>query len=317
MDEQGGTIPHAGNAIDMNLLDELDEEAARLRAATDAAARQKSDIERIFHDQLVPGMELLKDFLDRLTANLKLLKPRTVMRYPVPGYGEISAHAEHDYVIEQTRNPSSRTLTLTFSCAIASNECPLVEVHGSARVRSLAGLFHRYRISGMSTPQKDASGEVTSAGFRARGRIAQRALFHVDTEHPHLRMSFENIDGLGTTMKTVAVERFDSALFDEIGRYLMGEPNSLFREELPASYRRQLRQKVQHEQLKRRWESQAAATSAAAREEKEAAERTLQGRLARLRVRAALANRSLRTRARDLAAYLRGAARRVERKYRG
>jgi hypothetical protein len=130
-------------------------------------------------------------------------------------------------------------------------------------------------------------------------------------------MSFENIDGLGTTMKTVAVERFDSALFDEIGRYLMGEPNSLFREELPASYRRQLRQKVQHEQLKRRWESQAAATSAAAREEKEAAERTLQGRLARLRVRAALANRSLRTRARDLAAYLCGAARRVERKYRG
>lgn len=31
----------------MNLLDELDEEAARLRAAADEAARRKSDVERV------------------------------------------------------------------------------------------------------------------------------------------------------------------------------------------------------------------------------------------------------------------------------
>lgn len=239
----------------MKLLDELDEEAARLRAERDAAAKRQSEVEQVFQSLLLPGIERLEEFLNRLSANLKLLKPAIVMRYAVPGYGEIRARAEHDYVIELARHPSSRTLNLTFSCLVASQECPLVEVQGSARVRSLAGVFHRHRIAGMSTPQKDASGEVVSAGFRARGRIAQRAQFHVDVENPQLRMSFENIDGLGTTMKTVPADRLDDALFDQIGRYLMGEPNSLFREELPEAYRRQLRQKVQHEQLRRRWES--------------------------------------------------------------
>lgn len=301
----------------MNLLDELDEEAARLRAAADEAARRKSDVERVFREQLAPAMDLLRAFLDRLVANLKLLKPRIVMRHAVPGYGDVVALVEHDYTFEQSRNPSSRSLTLTFSCAIASNECPLVEVHGSARVRSLAGLFHRHRIAGMSTPQKDASGEVISAGFRARGRIGLRASFYADTENPQLRMSFDNIDGLGTTMKTIPAERVDAALFDEVGRYLMGEPNSLFREALPEAYRRQLRQKVQHEQLKRRWESHVAAPGTAG-DNKAAPDQTLpEGRLARLRGWAALANRTLRTHLHGIAARLRSAVRRSARRYRG
>jgi hypothetical protein len=255
----------------MCLLDELDGEAAWLGAAADDAARRKADVERIFHERLVPEMENLRAFLDRLVANLKLLRPRIEMRYPVPGYGDIIALVEHDHAIEERRNPSSRTLVLSFSSAIASNECPQIEVRGAARVRSLAGVFNRHRIAGMSAPHKDASGDVVSAGFRARGRIASRASFHVDSESTQLRMSFENVDGLGTTMKAIPAERVNAALFDEIGRYLMAEPDALFREELPEAYRRQLRQKVQHEQLKRRWESSVSAPVEAQRAQRPAA----------------------------------------------
>ncbi len=239
----------------MSLLDDLEKEAARLKLGTDEAVRHQGEMQRAFHAQLEPGLDRLREFLEKLVANLKLLQPRIAVHYPIPGYGDVTTYIEHNYAFEEVRKPSSRTLKLTFACPIASNECALVAVVGSARVRSLAGTFHRHRIGGMVAPEKNMAGEIVSASFQARGKIESSAIFHADSANAKLRMSFENIDGLGTTLKAIPAEAVDEALFDEIGRYLMGEPNGLFREELPEKYRRQLRQKVQHEQLRRHWET--------------------------------------------------------------
>lgn len=246
---------HAGKIIAMSLLDELDKEAARRKLGEDEVERQKAETQRTFHDLLEPGLDRLRVFLDRLVQNLELLQRRITVHYPVPGYGDVIAHVEHSYKFEEVRHPSSRTLTVTFPCNIASNECALVEVQGGTRVRSLAGVFHRHRIGGMSAPQKNAAGDVVAANFQARGKIEMRATFHADSDNPKLRMTFENIEGLGTTLKSVPADTLDEGLFDEIGRYLMSEPNNLFREDLPEKYRRQLRQKVQHEKMRRHWET--------------------------------------------------------------
>ena len=50
----------------------------------------------------------------------------------------------------------------------------------------------------------------------------------------------------------------DREWLDEIGRYLVREPNGLFKEDLPEDFRKQLRTKVQQEELKRKWEAQMA-----------------------------------------------------------
>src|SRR6202012_1673155 len=64
-----------------------------------------------------------------------------------------------------------------------------------------------------------------------------------------------NFHPLAPPAKNVPANLFNDSLFDDIGRYLTHEPNGLFRENLPDSYRNQLRTKVQQEQIKRRWES--------------------------------------------------------------
>lgn len=238
----------------VGLLDELERQAQQRKLGDEESARRKSEREALYRTRLEPACDALHEFLCELIQKLKTLQPRTRMRYEIPGYGEIVGYIEHHYELKDDRQPSAREIAIAFPCAIAAEECPAVEVQGASRVRAVAGLFQRHRIGGMLAPRKDASGEIVGATFRAKGRIPLGATFQADIDMAQLRMSFSNLDGLGTAAKSVPAMEVDQDLFDEIGRYLMREPNALLREDLPEAYRKQLRSKVQQQEIKRRWE---------------------------------------------------------------
>ena len=238
----------------VGLLDELERQAQQRKLGDEESARRKAEREQLYRTRLEPACEELHEFLGELIQKLKTLQPRTPMRYEIPGYGEIVGYIEHHYELKDDRQPSSREITIAFPCTIATEECPSVEIEGASRVRAVAGVFQRHRIGGMLAPRKDASGEIVGATFRAKGRIPLSATFHADIESAQLRMSFSNFDGLGTTSKSIPAAQVDQDLYDEIGRYLMREPNALLREDLPEAYRKQLRSKVQQQEIKRRWE---------------------------------------------------------------
>lgn len=239
----------------MGLLDELEQQAQQRGIAGEDAARLKAERDNAYRAHLEPALDALHAFLSELIEKVRALKPRTALRYHVPGYGEIVGYIEHEYRINDNRQVSSREIALDFPCAIATDECPAVEIEGASRVRAVSGFFQRHRIGGMLAPRKDASGDVVAATFRAKGRIPLGAAFHADAESGQLRMSFSNFDGLGTTTKSVAAAQVDAGLYDQIGRFLLREPNSLLREDLPEAYRKQLRSKVQQLEMKRRWET--------------------------------------------------------------
>jgi len=239
----------------VGLLDELEQEARKRSLSNDDSLRRKAEREEAYRVRLEPALDALRTFLADLSQKLKALQPRTPLRYHVPGYGDIVGYIEHDYQIKDTKQASSREVLLDFPCTIATDECPAVEIEGASRVRAVAGFFQRHHIGGMLAPRKDASGDVVAATFRAKGRIPLSAHFHADAESGQLRMSFSNFEDLGTTVKSLPAAQVDEELYEQIGRYLLREPNTLLREDLPEAYRKQLRSKVQQQEIKRRWEA--------------------------------------------------------------
>jgi hypothetical protein len=237
------------------LLDELEQEAQRRQASSGDAARRKAEREEIFRTQIEPGMAALYAYLQKLTANLKILTPKKPLRYQLAGYGELVGYIEHDYELQTSAQSSSRDIKLQFHCALASEECPTIEVQGATKIKAVAGAFQRFHLGGMLDPKKDASGEVVSARFNAKGRVTLLATFSGDVESAAVRMNFTNFESLGSVTKTVTGAQLGEPLFDEIGRFLTREPNNLLQEALPDSYRNQLRTKVQQDQIKRRWET--------------------------------------------------------------
>jgi hypothetical protein len=265
----------------VGLLDELEQEAQRRKASGDDAQKRKADREESYRTQIEPGMTALYEYLQKLVANLKILKPRKPQRYQLGGYGDVVAYGEHDYELQVSTQATSREIKLTFHCAVASDECPTIEVQGATKVKAVAGSFQRYHLGGMLDPRKDASGEVVSARFNAKGRLTLTAQFAADVESAAVRMNFTNFEGLGSVTKTVTGAQLSETLFDEVGRFLTREPNNLLQEALPDSYRMQLRTKVQQDQIKRRWE-----TRINEQQQSELAqikrERSMSGRFARL-----------------------------------
>jgi hypothetical protein len=247
--------PGGAGAVIVGLLDELEQQAQQRKANADDASKRKSEREEIFRTQLDPGMTALHDFLGKLVANLKILLPKKQLRYNLAGYGDIVGYIEHEYDLKVTPQPTSKEITLTFPCAIAAEECPTVEVLGAPKVRTVAAAFQRYHLGGMQEPKKDVSGEIVSARFNARGKIILHATFLADADSAVIKTTFVNFDALGTATKAFQPAQLKAEFFDEIGRYIMREPNNLFQEDLPDAYRVHLRSKIQQDEMKRRWET--------------------------------------------------------------
>jgi hypothetical protein len=268
-------------AVAVGLLDELEQEAQRRKASAGDAEKRKAEREEIFRTQIEPGMTALYEYLQKLTASLKVLKPKKQQRYQLAGYGDVVGYIEHDYELQISTQNNTKEIKLSFPCVVASDECPTIEVQGAAKIKTVAGAFQRYRLGGVIDPKKDASGEVVSARFNAKGRVTMTALVTGDAESAAVKMNFSNFESLGTVTKTVAAAQLGDALFDDIGRFLTREPNQLLHEVLPDSYRNQLRSKVQQDQVKRRWE-----TRINEQQQNELAElkrqRSITGRMARL-----------------------------------
>ena len=77
----------------MGLLDELEQEAQRLKAGADDVERAKQQREQVYRTRLEPGMVALYEYLSKLTKNLALLKPRKTFSFPIAGYGEVAISA--------------------------------------------------------------------------------------------------------------------------------------------------------------------------------------------------------------------------------
>jgi hypothetical protein len=239
----------------VGLLDDLEQEAQKKRLTADDAVKLKAGRSDDYRTRLEPALDALNAFIAELSGKLASIQPKIPLRYAVPGYGDIVGYIEHEYRLSETRQPSSREIALDFHCAIASDECPSVEIEGTNRVRAVAGFFQRHRIGGMLAPRKDAAGELIAATFRAKGRIALSARFLADAESGALRMTFTNFDGFDATVKSVSAAEATVELNEQIGRFLMREPNTLFREDLPEAYRKHLRTRVQQAAIKRHWEN--------------------------------------------------------------
>jgi hypothetical protein len=238
----------------MGLLDDLEQEAQRRKASLEDAQRRKLEGETVYKTRLEPAMQALNDYVARLVENLKFLKPRTAQRYALPGYGDVVGYVDHEYDLKLETQPLARQLTLSFQCLVATEECAPLEVQGASKVKAMNATFQKYRLGGPIEARKDDAGEIVQATFRPRGKIPMQAVIAADAESGAARMSFTNFDGFGTVTKVAGADQFNDALFENLARYLAREPSNLLKEELPDELRKQLQQKVQQEQIRRKWE---------------------------------------------------------------
>jgi Arc/MetJ family transcription regulator len=238
----------------MGLLDELEQEAERQRALQTQLAVERESREQHWNEQLLPAMRRLDDYLQRLTRNLAYLKKRARTVYGLPGYGDVVATIEPNFVLQSAPATSSYDITLEGLATVVSDECPVVLCDNPGRVRSVSAVLHQHHLTGISDARKDANGEVQSARFQAKGRIPLHMAAHADVDSGQLRIVFQNFEGLGSSSRTFAADDLDDALFDALARFITREETTFAQEAVGDEVRRQLKSRIQRDQMKRQWE---------------------------------------------------------------
>ncbi|MBB5208664.1 hypothetical protein [Chiayiivirga flava] len=243
----------------MGLLDELEQEAARLRGDAQEADAQREARERLWTEQLRPAMEQLGDYLKKLAQNLAFLKRRIRVTYLLPGYGEVVAYADGPFEVRDAA-PGKHQHEIVFECVaqVAPEESAQTQADSAAKVRMINGVLQQHRLSGMQETGKNANGDVTAAKFQARGRIPLSVNIAASRDSGVARMQFVNIEAFGTTSRNFGAEQLTPDLFDSLGRYLMREDASFAREQIADDVRRQLQSQVQRDQVRRDWEQRLA-----------------------------------------------------------
>jgi hypothetical protein len=239
----------------MSLLDELEQQAQREREEQSRATVEREEREQYWAGQMLPAMQSLDAYLQRLSTQLAFLKRRIRAAYPIPGYGEIVADIEPVFTLESTPAKSSYDITLEGVAVVATDACPVVDCDSQTRVRSVLAVLQQHKLGGMTELRRSPDGgDPLAARFQARGRIPLLLQVHADVETGQARMSFQNIEGFTQSTRTFSAEQLNDALFDELGRYLMREQGAFAQEALDEDVRRRLQARLRRDRLKRQLE---------------------------------------------------------------
>lgn len=242
----------------MGLLDELEQEAARLRGQTPADEEQRAAREQVWREQLQPAADRLGQFLTQLATRMEEAKRRIRFVYKVPGYGDVVAYAEAPFQCRTTPGPAQCEVEFSMVAQVASAECPEVMAETPGKVRLIHGLLQQHHLSGLFGEVKNANGEIVSGRFQARGRIPVSLRALASAESGQIKLTFANVEGFSGMSRSFAPDAVNDEWFDTLGRYLMREAQSFGRETVAEDLRQQLRTKVLHEQKKRELEERLA-----------------------------------------------------------
>lgn len=242
----------------MGLLDELEQEAERRRAEAAAQAAAHGDREQAWNQQLAPAVASLAAYLEKLTAHLGFLKRRARFEFQLPGYGPVVAYADPEFQLKSTPARATHEITLEWVAQVASEECPALDIEGTARIKALQATFQAHRLTGLVEARKNANGDPVAARFQARGRVPLRLQVLAEQDSAVARMQFTNLEGFGSSGRSFAAGQLTPELFDALGRFITREQLEFGREDLPEDLRKQLRTRVERDQLKREWEQKLA-----------------------------------------------------------
>ncbi|MCP5476646.1 MAG: hypothetical protein H7A19_17595 [Rhodanobacteraceae bacterium] len=224
----------------MSFLDRLKREADQQRAQAEAVAREKEERDSRYLGQIEPRMKALTTYLEGLAETLREVKPPILVPLTMQGYGDLAGVPVWDYKVEHERRYRAFILSMGWTLRIDPERTPEVRAEGAGRIQTLTSLFRQHHLGGIKEIQRTPKGEASIAMFHARGHLKARMQAQITAEDPVLRMSFENVNWLGSSRRQVAWNEIDDGLFDRIARFIVREDDSLFTEELPEALRQKL-----------------------------------------------------------------------------
>lgn len=249
----------------MGLLDDLKNQAENLQAkeqAGEGGSGQKTDF---YNNQIHPRMVEIFGFLKELTKNLNIIKPETIIEYPILPGGQKQTFRQGEYKVEVDNHQQIKEVKLSFKAEL---EKPItLRVKGEDNVKKQTELLASYKILTHRKDFKDNNYKHTHSDFIIEGPVNITVQFVGDVEASSLQLYLSNFETPGVVKRNLDIKNINQEFLDKFGRYILREDNKLFSLDISEKDKQAIREMVEKERAKR--EQEIAEMERQAREEEE------------------------------------------------
>lgn len=216
----------------MAFLDELKKEAEAQRHQEQVLTQSK--LAAVSQNFLLVQMKYkeIHHYLLELVNQLNVLNLDLVRPYFIEGFGMIDDFRPHDYALSVDsirigQKDYANTLVLRFKCA--TGKSITVERNVPSQIDNLKDYLWQNNLKYQCTEYKNERGVVARATFNVTSEIPVTIRFSADFENAKIFLQMKNFSGLTVSEFVYDANEVNSALLDEMAKYLIDKPNQ-FRE---------------------------------------------------------------------------------------
>lgn len=251
----------------MGLLDDLKQEAERIRAEGEDDRSSQAQREAYYREAIKPALLRVLDYLIELLEQLEVIAPQIDGEFDLPGYRHtIQARQSLPSLILDSRD-NIKVTGLSLQYTVDNLE---FTVSPRDQAEDTRAFLNDSRQTFSDWPMRSIEGEIIGLHFSlARLQIPAFLEISADIDNQRIRFSSSNIRGFHQQVDYLSPDRIDAAWLDRLGRYLLGQGPSPVRLELPEEERAALQRMVEQDKAQR--ERELAEAERLLREEEEAA----------------------------------------------
>lgn len=255
------------NCTPMGLLDDLKQEAERIRAEGEESRSVQARREAFYRNETKPALLRILDFLIALLEQIEVIAPEIHGQFRLPGYrSEIQAlQSLPSLILDSRDNIKTTGLSLKYT-----RDNLDFTVSPRDKADDTRAFLSEARQTFSDWPVRAIDGEIAGLHFSiARLQIPAFLEISADIDNQRIRFVSSNIRSFHRQVDYLSPGSIDEDWLDRLGLYLLGQGPSPARLELANEERAALQRMIEEEKAQR--ERELAEADRLLREEEEAA----------------------------------------------
>jgi hypothetical protein len=231
----------------MGILDDLKKEAEQKKVREGEESQLREERERFMREVLDPAMRGLFNFCHDLAKHLNYVNPDINAQYRIPGVRNVQDFKQGEYFVEDYHEGR-----FTFRFVCSNKQKYRIQTNTDADLERIKDFLWRRGLRYQSREYFDSS--YNKAGeFHVEGRVQIDLEFAARQESQSIEVKISNYGDFETMTVSVDPVDVDERFHDELGRFVMRQPNRFLdynKFKFTDEQRQQLRQQLREQFIK-------------------------------------------------------------------
>ncbi len=238
----------------MSLLDQLERQARERREQEERDEALRSERRDFYRTHTAPAMRKIFDYLKTLSSHLKYLDQTSQKHYTIPQYGQVTATIDPDIKVRLSTEKGVRSEILILATGRIDERSSQRVTVNAQQAEALDQVIIDHSFSARKRVHKNAEGEVVGGTYRIVGEFLLRGTIQARVESPEIELELSNFVELGIQRRKIRADQIDDEFIDRLGRYLVGNDQSLLRDDVSGDYRDRIQRRLQRSEREKKME---------------------------------------------------------------